>query len=333
MNEVLLWLPYGTSSQRDEPMPTTARPAPPRLLAEEWVRLSHRSLVPPRAVGIIDHTGTCADLAASLGAAAADVGATAELIDTQSQNSCAAADLDTYVILVPQSPKLDDCAAAAEVSAFFGNRTWWPEITDTITDCWLVTVGGERVVADDAPPDLVHAAVSAGFRSIGTEYPGVGFRHLDLPAGSTPSESAVAVLSALHTKEESELALRDKGLYAKRIVPADNSVADAATAAPEHVLIIGGTGNLGLEFCEHFARRGARRITLVSRSGETAAITDRLRQIRSETSTQIDAAKCDVGDQAAVARLAAQHSDAPADLIIHAALAYSDVELMDITPE
>ena len=98
------------------------------------------------------------------------------------------------------------------------------------------------------------------------------------------------------------------------------------------MLIIGGTGSLGLEFCDHFARRGARRVTLVSRSGDSAAaVADRLRQIRSATTTDIRVARCDVGDQAAVAQLAGEHP--PADVIIHAAVDYSAVELADITAE
>jgi mycobactin polyketide synthetase MbtD len=40
-----------------------------------------------------------------------------------------------------------------------------------------------------------------------------------------------------------------------------------------------------------------------------------------------------VGDQAAVSRLAEEHQDAPADLIIHAAVDYSAVEFDDITVE
>lgn len=331
MNEVLLWLPYDGGSPKSQPkVASTAEHSPPRLLAEHWVRLAQRSLVPPRALGIVDHTGSCGELATALCAAAADVGATARVVDLRSRDATGA--LDTYVILVPQSPRLDDCAAAAEVSSFFGERPWWPGMADTVSECWLVTVGGEKVVADDPPPDLVHAAASAGFRCIGTEYPGVRFRHLDLSTGSASAESAAAVLSALHTKAEPELALRSSGLYAKRI--RESAAVDAPdSAAPEHVLIVGGTGNLGLEFCEHFARLGARRITLVSRSGETAAIADRLRQIRSTTSTQIDTRRCDVGDQTAVTRLAEDHRDVPADLIIHAAMAYSDVELTDVTAE
>ena len=141
-------------------------------------------------------------------------------------------------------------------------------------------------MADDAPPDPVHAAASAGFRSIGADHPGTGFKHLDLPAEASTSEASEAIIAALHTAKESELALRHGGLYAKRIVEGD-AVPETDDAAPEHALIIGGTGNLGLEFCDHFAQRGARRITLVSRSGETGAgVADRLREIRSDTNHQ-----------------------------------------------
>ncbi|HEU4360365.1 MAG TPA: SDR family NAD(P)-dependent oxidoreductase, partial [Mycobacterium sp.] len=321
MNEVPLWLPYDPGARGPEAAP---RSAPAQLLTEQWVRLSRRALVPPRAIGIVDHTGACAELAAALCAAATDIGGTARVIDTGSTT----VDFDSCVILLPQSPGQDDAAAAAAVSAFFTDRRWWPGSAGPMTDCWLVTVAGEAVVAGDEPPDLVHAGISAGFRSIGAEHPGVRFRHLDLPG---PAASAGTIISALHTADETELALRGGGLYAKRITTAANPTGTARP--PTHVLILGGTGHLGLEFCEHFARGGAQRITLVSRSGETAAVADRLRRIRSAGAAQIDVHSCDVGDRAAVARLAEQCADAPADLIIQAALAYSDAELADITAE
>jgi mycobactin polyketide synthetase MbtD len=346
MNETRLWLPYAEAQHQHDRETAVVTPAateaesphgpivettPPRILAEKWIRLPHRSFVPPRTIGIVDHAEACADLATALCDAVGDVGAKAHVIDIESPD--AGGNIDTLVILLPQTPQLDDYAAAAEVAMFFGNRSWWPGANRAVTDCWLVTVGGEVVIADDTPPDPVHAAASAGFRCIGAEHPGVGFRHLDLPAESTPSELAVAILTALHTGEESELALRNDGLYAKRIVENDTSVADSDTNNPGHVLIIGGTGNLGLEFCDHFARGRARRITLVSRSGETTTVAHRLQQIRSATATQIHAAKCDVGDQAAISLLAKQHRDTPADLIIHAAVEYSGNELADITTE
>ena len=336
MNAVRLWQQYVPSTVKPvavEPNAASTETSA-RLLTEEWVRLSHRSLMPPRAIGIVDHTGASADLAGALCAAASDVGATARLVDLENPHT--GNDLDTHVVLLPGSRELDlprdGAAAVAEVAAFFGNRTWWPGIGRSITDCWLVTVGGE-VVTDDARPDPVHAAISAGFRCIGAEHPGVRFRHLDLDAGSTSPESAITILGALHSAGESELALRNGALYAKRIGKDDSPVTDANGTPPEHALITGGTGNVGLEFCEHLARRGARRITLVSRSGETPAVADRLQQIRSATSTQIHVSQCDVGDQAAVSELAREHHDAPADLIIHAAVQYSGIELSDITAE
>ncbi len=346
MNDISLWLPYDELPSQSA-APTSAgnqivavaksapdvdaEPAPARLLVEEWVRLSQRSLVPPRTIGIIDHTKTCAELADAICTAASDAGAAARVINPE--NDPLAAYFNTLVILLPQSPKMDDLTAAAEVAEFFSNRSWWPHVTDAVAEFWLVTVSGEAVIADDVSPDLVHAAASAGFRSIGATYPGKGFRHLDLPGGLAASDSAHSVVSALHTAGEPDLAFRDGGLYAKRIVAHATAAVNSDEVPGEHVLIIGGTGNIGLEFCDYLAHRGARRITLVSRSGGDAAVADRLQRLRSATATQISVTTCDVGDQAAVSRLAAEHAGAPVDLIIHAAVDYSAAELEEITTE
>nr|WP_231988810.1 nocobactin polyketide synthase NbtC [Mycobacterium sp. 1274761.0] len=326
MARVHLWQPYATvTTAPPVPQQPTAKPTPARLLVEDWVRLSRRTLVPPRSIGIVDHTGACAELVAAVVDAATQTGATAALIDHVS------ADLDTYVVLLPPSSQRDVARAAAEVTTFFGEHTWWRGISDTVSACWLVTVGGEAVLAADPPPNLVHAAASAGFRSLGAQHPGVRFRHLDLPGGLGAADAGAAIVSAVHTREESELALRDGGLYAKRVVAPDATIVDPDTTLPAHVLIVGGAGHLGLEFCEHFARRGAGRITLVNRSGKTVAVADRLRRIRSATKAQIRVDRCDITDADAVSTLAELHRDDPADLIIHAAVDYSGVELEDIT--
>jgi mycobactin polyketide synthetase MbtD len=349
MNDIKLWMPYeqgvqqvlakkrAATSVAGEPEPPPAPSAgimAPRLLTEQWVRLSRRSLVPPRTIGIIDHSGECSDLAQALCAAAGDIGATASVVDDEKHS--AGAGLDTYVILVPPSPDLDAAAAVADVATFFSQRAWWPGVKDGVTDYWLVTVAGETLLPTDAPPSLLPAAASAGFRCVGAKYPGTRFRHLDLPAGSSGTvgaspATAVSIVAALHTAHESELAIRDGALYAKRMIESELAVADSNVAAAEHLLIVGGTGKLGLEFCEHFARAGTARITLVNRSGETNAVADRLQRIRAATSTDIRVIACDLTDQAAVALLAQQGR--PADLIIHAAVEYSGVELEDITAE
>ncbi|OBB10788.1 polyketide synthase [Mycobacteriaceae bacterium 1482268.1] len=328
MGQAHFWQPYVSATEvPPQPEPQSQEPTPARLLIEDWVRLSRRSLVPPRSIGIIDHTGRCAELAAAVVDSAAQTGATADLIDD------ANSDMDTYVVLLPPSSEQHITAAVAEMTAFFGENTWWRGIGDTVTACWLVTVGGEAVVTADPPPDPMHSAASAGFRSVGAQYPGVRFRHLDLTRGLAAADAGAAIVAALHTQEESELALREGGLYAKRVIEPDVSITDTVPSLPAHVLIVGGTGNLGLEFCEHFARRGVRRITLVNRSGETAAVADRLRRVRSATATQVRVESCDITDADAVTTLADAHRDTPADLIIHAAVEYSGVELEHITPE
>ncbi|OBK94257.1 polyketide synthase [Mycobacterium asiaticum] len=342
-NDAKLWMPYEQGISRIPGRTPTVAPAtkaaapesdsitPPRLLTEQWVRLSRRSLVPPRMIGVIDYTGECAELANALCVAAGAVGATAQLVNAET--TAAAEGLDTLVVLMPQSPRLDAAAAAAQVAAFFSERTWWPGMATGVTDFWLVTVAGEAVVAGDATPDLVHAGASAGFRSVGAKYPGTRFRHLDLPAvsGASSSATAPAIVAALHTADESELAIREAGLYAKRVIETDIPATESDICAAGHVLIIGGTGKLGLEFCEHYAHRGAKRITLVNRSGESAASAARVQRIRSVTRTDIQVAACDLGDSSAIHELA--HQGPPADLIIHAAVEYSGVELEDITAD
>lgn len=338
MNEVTLWMPYeqGLSpAARRAPAgtPVAAQPQPaldrpsPRLLTENWVRLSRRSLVPPRAIGIIDHTGAAAQLAGALAVAAGDIGATARTLSVDEMRT-AAEGLDTCVILLPPTPGQDAADSVSALVSFFAERGWWPGAVSGVTDYWLVTVGGEAVLADDPPPDPAHAGASAGFRCVGATYPGTRFRHLDIPdATGTGPADAVAIIAALHTAEESELALRGGALYAKRVADYDATATD--THHPDHVLIVGGTGKLGLEFCEHFAHRGARQITLLNRSGETATVAERLRSIRAATGTEVRVTACDLDDAAAVAALGT--STAPAGLIVHAAVEYSGIELQDIT--
>lgn len=341
MNEVRLWLPYnGGDASRNmvpdngSPAPRVSEPirtAPPQLLIETWNRLAHRSLVPPRSLGVIDHTGQRGELAAALCAHAPDQGASARLIDVAAGEDTG--DVDTLVVLLPALPELSAAAAVAEVAEFFGTRGWWSKPGAAVTDWWLVTAGGETAVRDDPPPHPVHAAAAAGFRCAGTEYPGIGFRHLDLSPAEAGADDAPTIITALHTADEPELALRGGTLYAKRLVEADREGV-TPVVVPDTVVILGGTGAVGLEFCEHVARHGARRIALVSRSGETAAVGDRLRRLRDLGTAEIRVIQCDIGDAAATRRLADELRDMPAGLVVHAAAdiaGLTNIELVNVT--
>ncbi|NED69758.1 KR domain-containing protein, partial [Streptomyces sp. SID10244] len=95
-------------------------------------------------------------------------------------------------------------------------------------------------------------------------------------------------------------------------------------------LITGGTGKLGLEFCEYYASAGAGRITLVSRTGGSADAVRRIEALRRRVDTVIDVVSGDVTDEAGVDRLAETLAE-PVTLLLHAALNYVSTSIDEIT--
>ncbi|MFE3955018.1 nocobactin polyketide synthase NbtC [Nocardia sp. NPDC059091] len=338
MNPKRLWANPGYAPETVHP-PTPAVPEPQRLV-EKWTPWERRSLTPPRRLAFLDPTGRWADQLSALLAAAERYGATATALEPTEvasgldtgQESPQQADFDSVVILWPALPESTAVDAVAELTEFFAARTWLSAVSDVRAggEVWLVTVGGEVVVPEDTVPQLFHGAVASGFRCVGLEKPGVLFRHLDLAADAGAGE-ANRVVAALHTAGEPEVALRGGKVFVKRLV-ADESVPGEA-AELDHVLIVGGTGKLGLLFAEHFARQGAGRITLVSRSGESGSAAAEVVRLRALGATEIVVAACDVSDADAVARLAAGLGERPVSLLVHAAVNYVDAGIEEITAE
>ncbi|WP_227984338.1 nocobactin polyketide synthase NbtC [Nocardia spumae] len=327
MSPKTLWAPYPYATA-DAPRAAGARNADgtvvPQRYVERWTKLRRRKVVPPRAIAVVDHTGQCGDLVTAIDAAAPRQGATV-VADAGSGSA------DTLVVLVPPSSDSTAAAAVDDLAAFLGERSWQADHTG-VSDIWLVTTGGEQVLADEVP-DPFHAAAQAGFRCLAAEYLGVPVRHVDLPAGADPAASAKALVGALHIAGEPELAVRDGGVHAKRLVVDDTANDRPLDAADlREVVIIGGTGKLGLDFCARFAAAGAGRITLVSRSGGDAAAIARLRDIERIGETEIVRRGCDIGDEEAVAALGAEFRDTPVSLIVHAAVDYAAAEAA-VTPE
>lgn len=328
MNEQALWLPYAgfvapPTATPESAVETTPTPSP-QVLVESWVPLRQLSLQAPQRLGIVDHTGRCADLSAALCAHADSEGIAARPITDGVGD-----DIDTVVILVPEHDNLSQGDAADAVVEFFTDRRWWFAPSATLTDYWLVTVGGEKVLPDDGAPQSAPAAISAGFRCLRGEFPDVAFRHLDLQHGNS---NPAGMIRAMHIADEPELALRTDHLYAKRLTDA-GSTFTACPVADRHVLITGGTGALGLQFCEHAAREGAQRITLVSRSGETPAVAERLARIR-RPGTDIQVIACDVAGAADVDRLAHSLGDREVDIVIHAVMdraSATEIDLADLS--
>ncbi|MFC8527886.1 SDR family NAD(P)-dependent oxidoreductase [Nocardia sp. NPDC057227] len=197
------------------------------------------------------------------------------------------------------------------------------QLTDLggVTDVWLVTAGGEAVL-DGETPDPFHAAAQAAYRCLAAEHIGTALRHLDLPAAGTPEEQARALVGAVHAAGEPELAVRAGKVYAKRLGTADDREPLDLTGRTE-IVIVGGTGELGLDFAERFARAGAERVTLVSRSGGSPRARARIEELRELGGTEIVVRPCDVTDEAAVRELGAGFDGRPVDLVVHAAVDYA----------
>lgn len=308
-----LWAPFDyarTETPGGDGISDAGTVAPQRV-AESWVRLPRRTMVPPRTVAVVDPSGGNADLAAAVRTAAPRQGVT--VVDSGEGRRP-----DTLVVLVPPP---SDAGAVADAAEFLGDRRWLPDMAG-IGDVWLVTRGGEQVVDGDLP-DPFHAAAQSGFRCLAAEHVGTAFRHLDLSATTDTAAAAKFVLGAVHIAGEPELAVRDGGYYAKRLVPAGTAPDAPPAEELREVVIVGGTGKLGLDFAEQFAAAGAGRITLISRSGGTDAARARIAQIAGRGRTEVVVRCCDAGDEAALSALARDYADTPASLIVHAAVDYA----------
>ncbi|MBL1077221.1 nocobactin polyketide synthase NbtC [Nocardia sp. 2] len=303
-NSKPMWAPFEYVTDPAAEAEFTATPLRAR---EEWVRLERRRQVPPRTLKLIDSSGENAELIAAIGDGAGRFGA--KIVSDGDATA-----FDTAVVFLPADGDL--AASFAE----FATTAWLPAL-DGVQNVWLVTAGGEAVVPGDEP-DLFHAAAQAGFRCLALEHLGVSFRHVDLLAAAALPDAAKAVLSAVHTADEPEIAFRGDGVYAKRLT-ADPVETSTEPVTAREIVIIGGTGKIGLDCCEHFARTGAARITLVSRSGGNDEAAERIRRIARDTSAEIVVRTADITDTGSLEALATAHGAHPIDLLIHAAVDYT----------
>ncbi|MFE5479059.1 nocobactin polyketide synthase NbtC [Nocardia sp. NPDC056541] len=335
-NAKRLWAPLGAHETPAELVVSTPKP---QRLVEQWIPVQRRALTAPRSLLVVDHTGECAELAAALVAAADRHGADARAIGAadapsgQNARDHAVGAADSVVVLLPAAGDDDSAGAIDALVRFYAERAWAPALSALRPggECWLLTVGGETVHDGDPIPGLFQSGVSAGFRSVGIENPGILFRHLDLAATESAPAQAAKIVGAVHSSGEAELALRAGKLFVKRLVVDTTNETGSLGTDLDHVVIVGGTGQLGLRFADQLARTGAGRVTLLSRSGETEALAPELARLRGIGATEIVVRSCDVSDVDAAKAFGAEIADRPVDLVIHAAVNYVDAELDQIT--
>jgi mycobactin polyketide synthetase MbtD len=184
-------------------------------------------------------------------------------------------------------------------------------------DVWLVTVGGEHVRHDEPVALPAQAALAAMHRSIGFEHPDQTFRHLDLSAWDV--EDTTAVVEALRSRH-TEAAIRDDvsgpTLYVRTLAEHD-AAADPwplDSGLLDNVVITGGSGSVGMHYARYFAKRGARRIVLLSRGGTQLDTTE-------FNGSDVVVVKCDITAADQVRTAACDYGGDGATLLIHAAAA------------
>ncbi|NYI07191.1 acyl transferase domain-containing protein [Allostreptomyces psammosilenae] len=186
---------------------------------------------------------------------------------------------------------------------------------------WSVTSGAVSTGPGDPLHDPAQAMLWGLGRTVALERPHAWGGLIDLPRGL--GDPAVAwMAAALATADgEDQLAVREGGLLARRLVPAEPGTPETDGWRPRGtVLITGGTGSLGAEAARWLARNGAERLVLASRRGPGAPGAAALLSELAELGVDARAETCDVADRDSLAALlAGLPEDQPLTAVVHAA--------------
>ncbi|MGI6797802.1 SDR family NAD(P)-dependent oxidoreductase [Gordonia sihwensis] len=287
-----------------------------RVLDVRWQRPASRRSAAPQRMAVLALPGSDLSLAAGICSAAPQHGAVAWQVP---DGGAEIGEVDAALVLLPA--RGDD--VEAELAAVLAGSAWRGGLAELPPTVWIVSTGAETAVDGDVA-DPVHAAAVAGLRCLATEQSGVRVAQLDLPARQPVS--ADDVLAAVHVAGEPAIALRDGAVLVKRLMPTEaGSVADLDLT---HAVITGGTGKVGLAVAERFARDGARRITLLSRSGGDETAHRVAARLSRRHGVDVDLRRCDLTSDTEPAQLA---DLPPVTTLVHAALDYVERPLSEIT--
>ena len=198
---------------------------------------------------------------------------------------------------------------------------------------WIATQGAIGVNKDTVTT-LLPSLLWGMAKSIVIEYPEIFGGAIDFDADSANEMMKVlsTVVAGSDQHGEKQLAYRNKTLYAARIskVPA-NKNAQLTLAADKSYWITGGLGNIGIQVAQLLQFRGAKYITLVSRSG---LISETVEQSLSKMKLRgaiINVVKADVANSNAMKSAMKQNQiSRPIGGIVHAAgvLGYAPLDTL-----
>ena len=201
---------------------------------------------------------------------------------------------------------------------------------------WVATRGAVAVSADEPLPNPDQAQLWGFGRVAGLEYPRRWGGLIDLPERLDETAGALLAGVLAGRDDEDQLAIRDSGLFARRLVraPQETCRADPAWQAHGTVLITGGTGALGAHVARWFARSGVEHLVLASRHGPGAPGAAELKEELTHLGVQVTLLACDAADRHALAAaLAAIPAETPLTGVVHAAGVLENLPVDQLTPE
>ncbi|MGP3939422.1 type I polyketide synthase [Streptomyces sp. 6N106] len=206
---------------------------------------------------------------------------------------------------------------------------------------WLATAGAVSVSGSDSLGSPAQAATWGLGRVVALEHPQRWGGLVDLP-GDLDERTADRLCAALSgivgdSGPEDQLALRDAGVFVRRLVRAPLRTPGRESWKPHGtVLITGGTGGLGAQIARWLARSGAEHLVLTSRRGLAAPGAAELRDeltALGEGGVRVTVAACDVRDRDEVAALLRRTTAGgdPVHAVFHAAGVVEFAQLADST--
>jgi natural product biosynthesis luciferase-like monooxygenase protein len=200
---------------------------------------------------------------------------------------------------------------------------------------WTVTCGAQAV--GGVVPDPMGAAFWGLLRVLPVEQPARWGGLIDLDPSLPAEAQAEALWLALTTStREDQVALRSGQAAAARLVTAplisDPALAGFRPRADAAYLITGGLGGVGFAVARWLAAAGARHLVLWGRKAPDAARAADLAALE-RTGVTVTVRSVDLGDATAVTLALAETPGVPLRGVFHAAGAWQDEALAELTPE